>query len=160
MSGAVNATATIESGHEQRAFWRLGIAARMEVGAFIVAQALAHGAVQRGATASVLEAGATLAAWVRRSPLRPRPTSVLVERNTLASALNPFPKECVAESLILWTALRANDHPAQLWTGCRTVTGRFEAHAWVELDGCVLHDPDRDAGTWTKFDRPLADGQR
>lgn len=82
----------------------------------------------------------------------------MVERSSIASRLNPFPKECVAESVVLWTWLRAHDHPAELWAGCRTITGRFEAHAWVELHGAVLYDPDHDAGTWTKFDRPLARG--
>ncbi len=47
---------------------------------------------------------------------------------------------CLPASLLLWWLLRRRGIAADLCIGARTLTGEFEAHAWVELDGIVLND--------------------
>jgi hypothetical protein len=58
-----------------------------------------------------------------------------------AAARNLFFKtNCLEQSLVLWSLLRGRDFPADLKFGARKVAGRFEAHAWVELNGCALNN--------------------
>ncbi len=52
----------------------------------------------------------------------------------------PHKAMCLSKSLVLWHALRAKGIPADLELGARTITGTFEAHAWVEYDDVVLDD--------------------
>lgn len=52
----------------------------------------------------------------------------------------PHKAMCLSKSLVLWHALRTIGIPANLELGARTITGAFEAHAWVEYDGIVLDD--------------------
>ena len=47
---------------------------------------------------------------------------------------------CIEESICLWWSLRHAGLDADLRLGVRTVTGRFESHAWVEFRGAVLND--------------------
>ena len=47
---------------------------------------------------------------------------------------------CLEKSLILWWQLRRLGIAAELRMGARKRAGRFEAHAWVELEGVVLND--------------------
>lgn len=50
------------------------------------------------------------------------------------------PPACLAQSLTLWFLLRRRGIAADLRLGVRTVTGQFQAHAWVEVGGVVLND--------------------
>jgi len=54
-----------------------------------------------------------------------------------------FRAECMVESLALWWLLRCYGIDSDLRLGVRTITGRFESHAWVEYQGVVLNDIDR-----------------
>ncbi len=47
---------------------------------------------------------------------------------------------CLERALALWWLLRRQNCPAELRIGARQNAGRFEAHAWVQLDGAVLND--------------------
>ena len=84
----------------------------------------------------------------------------IVERHRVAIQLHPLTIECVAESLSLWRGLRSAGHPAQLMLGCRTALGHLEAHAWVELGGQIVSDPEGDHSSWQSFDAPLLRGDQ
>ena len=47
---------------------------------------------------------------------------------------------CLERALALWWLLRRRNCPAELRIGGRKEHGRFEAHAWVELDGVALNE--------------------
>jgi Transglutaminase-like superfamily len=49
---------------------------------------------------------------------------------------------CLEESLTLWYLLRKQGTPACLRIGVRKENERFEAHAWVELRGEALNQPE------------------
>lgn len=49
---------------------------------------------------------------------------------------------CLEESLTLWYLLRKQGIPACLRIGVRKENERFEAHAWVELRGEALNQPE------------------
>lgn len=49
---------------------------------------------------------------------------------------------CLEESLTLWYLLRKQGIPACLRIGVRKENERFEAHAWVELRGEALNEPE------------------
>jgi len=51
-----------------------------------------------------------------------------------------FRTNCLERSLVLRQILRRQGFPAELKIGARKEAGRFEAHAWVELEGRVLSD--------------------
>lgn len=73
-----------------------------------------------------------------------------------------FPASCLVESLALWRALRRRRIPADLKIGVRTLTGNFESHAWVELQGMVLNDIEQVGMIYSTVDlgRPAAKGRR
>lgn len=47
---------------------------------------------------------------------------------------------CLDRSLVLWALLRRRGIESTLRFGTRKDGARFEAHAWVELEGVVLND--------------------
>ena len=100
----------------------------------------------------------TLARASRAVPRGPKSALEIARLHALATTLTPFPVECVAESLALWLTLRSYGHPAAVQLGCRSIFGRLEAHAWVELDGATLNDPMGERDTWHAFDEPLLRG--
>ena len=64
----------------------------------------------------------------------------------------PFVGTCMAESLALWYLLRRRHIDAVFRLGVRTLTGRFESHAWVEYAGIVLNDAQNVAAIYEPFD--------
>jgi hypothetical protein len=52
----------------------------------------------------------------------------------------PWAGRCLARALSLWWILRRQGVFAELHIGVRTFDGKFEAHAWVVLDGRILAD--------------------
>jgi hypothetical protein len=70
-----------------------------------------------------------------------------------AAARNLFFKtNCLEQSLVLWLLLRRHGFPAELKIGARKDAGRFEAHAWIALDGCVLNDESDEHRDFVPFD--------
>jgi len=63
---------------------------------------------------------------------------------------------CLERSLVLCWLLERRGIDAQLRIGARKQTGRFEAHAWVEVDGTVLNDAPKPDLQFTPFDHPIA----
>ena len=59
---------------------------------------------------------------------------------------------CLSESLTLWFLLHRHGIPADFRLGVRTITGRFESHAWVEYDGIVLNDLETANRIYESFD--------
>jgi hypothetical protein len=59
-----------------------------------------------------------------------------------------FAPTCLEQSLVLAAMLRRRGLDAKLRIGARKQAGRFEAHAWVELDGAML---DPAAGAMPEF---------
>jgi len=71
-----------------------------------------------------------------------------------------IPASCLVESFTLWWMLRRRRIPADLRIGVRTITGIFESHAWVELDGTVLNDIAQVAAIYSAVDvSPLLNGR-
>lgn len=62
---------------------------------------------------------------------------------------------CLEQSLVLWWLLQKRGFAAELRFGARKEEGRFEAHAWVELEGVVLNDTLEHHLHFAPFDRPV-----
>jgi hypothetical protein len=67
-----------------------------------------------------------------------------------------FRTNCLEQSLVLWSILRRLGFAADLKIGARKEAGRFEAHAWVELDGCRLNDGSDSHSKFVPFDGPIS----
>lgn len=89
------------------------------------------------------------AALVRIAPLPirfyryedPAPEARRIARLVRAAALRgPFKANCLQHSMALWCILRRNEIDSHLRIGARKDGGKFEAHAWVELEGKPLND--------------------
>ena len=65
---------------------------------------------------------------------------------------------CLERSLTLWLLLRLKGIAGELHIGARKVSGRLDAHAWVELDGRVLNDGAEVYERYALFDAPIAAG--
>jgi Transglutaminase-like superfamily len=63
-----------------------------------------------------------------------------------------FSTNCLEQSLVLWSILRREGFAANLKIGARKEAGRFEAHAWVELNGLPLNDETEGHRTFVPFD--------
>jgi hypothetical protein len=63
-----------------------------------------------------------------------------------------YPADCLVRSLVLVRLLRWHRITAELRVGARTLTGRFEAHAWVEHCGVALGEDADEARIYHAFD--------
>ena len=63
---------------------------------------------------------------------------------------------CLERSVTLWWMLRREGIEGELHIGARHQAGKFEAHAWVELDGRVLNDAADVHQHYARFDAPIA----
>lgn len=71
----------------------------------------------------------------------PEPKARDIARIVRAAALRgPWKANCLQHSLALWCILRRNDIDSHLRIGARKDGEKFEAHAWVELEGKPLND--------------------
>lgn len=57
--------------------------------------------------------------------------------------------------MTLWWLLRREGVDPELRIGARKESGKFEAHAWVELDGQVLNDGAEVHQHYARFDAPI-----
>jgi transglutaminase superfamily protein len=67
-----------------------------------------------------------------------------------------FHTNCLEQSLVLWSILRRHGFAAELKIGARKEAGRFEAHAWVELDGHKLNDAGDSHAAFAPFDGAIS----
>lgn len=86
--------------------------------------------------------------WLRPRAVRPRPleevlaAARLLDRRPWRWPLRP---RCLSRSLVLWRLLAAAGHPAEVVLGFRpgpAAGPRMIGHAWVEIDGRPLPDPE------------------
>jgi hypothetical protein len=68
----------------------------------------------------------------------------------------PGKPNCLERSMVLWWLLRRAGIKGELHIGGRKNGLRFEAHAWVELDGKVLNDSPDVHTHYAQFDAPIA----
>jgi len=66
---------------------------------------------------------------------------------------------CLERSLVLWWLLLQQKMAASLRIGTRRQKDRIEAHAWVEMAGCVLNDS-QDVGRRFRAFSGLAEAMR
>jgi Transglutaminase-like superfamily len=67
-----------------------------------------------------------------------------------------FHANCLEQSLVLWMLLRRHGFAAELKIGARKEAGRFEAHAWVELNRVRLNDQTDSNPKFVPFDRAIS----
>jgi hypothetical protein len=67
-----------------------------------------------------------------------------------------FSTNCLEQSLVLWSILRRRGFAADLRFGARKEAGRFEAHAWVELNGRALNGETDSQRKFVPFDGAIA----
>jgi hypothetical protein len=80
-----------------------------------------------------------------------------VARMTAAAARYlPFRTNCLEQSLVLWLLLRRRSIAADLKIGARKEANRFEAHAWVEFEGCVAEGASEGHLHFVPFEGSLA----
>ena len=63
-----------------------------------------------------------------------------------------YPADCLTRSLVLQYVLLRRSIPGRLVLGVRTLTGRFEAHAWVEYQDTPLNEMDDVRRIYTPLD--------
>lgn len=63
---------------------------------------------------------------------------------------------CLDESLAIWWLLGRQGIRSELKVGVRKEGEKFEAHAWVELDGTALNEPEARHLHYAAFDAALA----
>jgi len=81
----------------------------------------------------------------------------IIARIEAAAARNLFfSTNCLEQSLVLWWLLRRFGIAAEFRIGARKEVGRFEAHAWVEVDSVVLNDADAEHRHFVPFDGPIS----
>jgi hypothetical protein len=64
---------------------------------------------------------------------------------------------CLVESLALWYLLQKQGIPALLRIGVRKLAEKFEAHAWVEYQGCALNQSEEQHQHYAAFDSSFSD---
>jgi Transglutaminase-like superfamily len=102
-------------------------------------------------------------AWLSPSAIAPlRGTSqkesaqIIAQMAAAAARILFFSTNCLEQSLVLWWLLRQLGIAAELRIGARKEVGRFEAHAWVEVDSVVLNDAGEEHRHFVPFDGPIS----
>ncbi len=97
-----------------------------------------------------------LARWL--PPYARRVTS-LAEAQRIASLValgnqrySLYPADCLTLSLVLQYVLTRLGGEAELCLGVRTITGQFEAHAWVEVAGVPLNQLETVTDIYSRMD--------
>jgi len=63
---------------------------------------------------------------------------------------------CLEESLVLWWLLGRRGIASQLRIGIKKESAKFEAHAWVELGGAALNEPETPHQHYAAFEGEIA----
>jgi hypothetical protein len=80
-------------------------------------------------------------------PVRPATAQDLLDAESLAQLANiagrrgPLPATCLRQALVLHAWLRRRGLDAKLKIGVQKAAGTVDAHAWVELEGIALAQP-------------------
>lgn len=145
----------VQRGVERRRFAQSSVVDKAMMLSMMAGQAVCQQALRHTPVHRLRSMGDAASGWYRRLPLPVPDAARTIARAEIVKSLQIWRAECVAESLVLWTLLRAGDHPAQLRVGCRNLLGEIEAHMWVELNGKALLDLEGERATWEAFDAPF-----
>jgi hypothetical protein len=63
-----------------------------------------------------------------------------------------YPADCLTMSLALQYVITRLGGQAELCLGVRTITGQFEAHAWVEVEGVPLNQLESVSDIYSRMD--------
>ena len=74
-----------------------------------------------------------------------------------AMRYSPLKFTCLEESLTLWFLLRKQGICSRLRIGVRKTNEKFEAHAWVELAGKALNQPEHLHRHYAAFDKEFSE---
>ena len=94
----------------------------------------------------------------RLAPFRwkPRPDPALaqqiadiVDRSIVATSI--YPARCLTRAMVLDYFLHRYGQDSELKLGVRTITGKFEAHAWIESQGAELNEPEPASDLYQSF---------
>jgi hypothetical protein len=86
-----------------------------------------------------------------------RNSAEVIARLVAAAARNVFfGTNCLEQSLVLWWLLRRRGISALLRIGARKEFNRFEAHAWVEVDGAALDNAGAEHLHFVPLDGPIS----
>ena len=86
------------------------------------------------------------------TPCKRPPAARVAQLVAAAARLGGF--TCLPRALTLQRILRRHGLPADLRIGVRKVGGTLDAHAWVELHGQALMEPDRGDSAYASFEPP------
>jgi len=76
----------------------------------------------------------------------------IAEAVNMAAAHSPFPRTCLTRSLVLLKLLAQRGVEAELRVGVRLLSGKLDAHAWVEHEGVPVNDRAAIASDYAAFD--------
>jgi hypothetical protein len=88
------------------------------------------------------------------SPEQVQKTCRMVKASARYGVVRPT---CLVESLALWYLLQKQGIPALLRIGVRKLSEKFEAHAWVEYQGCALNQSEEQHQHYAAFDSGFSD---
>jgi Transglutaminase-like superfamily len=92
-----------------------------------------------------------------KTPAAPAVSAHRIAQLQEAAALDLFlSTSCLERSLALWSLLQRRGFPAELKFGARKQSGKFEAHAWVELNGVALNNPADEQRNFAPFEGAIA----
>lgn len=75
---------------------------------------------------------------------------------SIAAAYTLCQSSCLDRSFLLWALLRLRGIDSDLFLGVRREQDKFEAHAWVEIDGIVLNDTSNVREMFSPFPVPIS----
>lgn len=67
----------------------------------------------------------------------------------LAARLHFLPAECLPKSIVLVDMLRRRSYAAEVRIGVSKSAEKLASHAWVEVDGCMLAEPENVVSDFT-----------
>ena len=93
------------------------------------------------------------------NPLDPELAHSTARMVAAASRRTIFRPNCLHRSVVLWSLLRSQGFDPRICFGGRKEDERFEAHAWVEVEGHVFDLSDARLNDFVPFDRPAIPGE-
>lgn len=79
-----------------------------------------------------------------------------VRSAAIAARRGPFEMSCLPRSVTVWWLLRRRGVPAEMRIGVKKEDDALRAHAWVELKGELLTDPETVRDEFYRFEQDVA----
>jgi transglutaminase superfamily protein len=77
----------------------------------------------------------------------------------VAASRGPYRGNCLQQSLTLWWLLDRQSIESEIRFGARTQDGKFEAHAWVEVEGIALNEAPGIQDRFKRFEPARAEAE-